>query len=464
MKVVFVGGGAFRVLGIARGALGEKGVLDGGEISLYDLNVPRAEAMARLIAKTPECIRANCKVTWGSSLEKALVGADLVGVILMAGSQRTFRLGDESSFKHGFLGSDNVSPNGAFLAIKGAPILLNVARKMEKLCPKAWLLDFANPVAVHSGMINNHTKIEAFGVCAGFTNHQWDLARIFGKDEQRTDFNVETAGVNHLSFIVRGRVQGQDLFEALNRRLARGVKVPKLQDQWSKAAKINIAGSVLTLDRFYRELGVLIFSTEGDGLAHLRYDEDLARFKKEFKPCTATQLEAHLKAGVEARQQENQAFQAHLTKDLDAAFWRQQEGSGSWFQRQDHDIFVEIMRGRAGVRKVKVATSRLNNGAVEGFTDRTVLEYSQYIENGRIRPAGHYAVPPVVHGLISGLADHQTMLGDALATDDPKLLAQALMAYPIQPYSQAARALYKDLARINRDEIAPKLRRVTEYL
>ncbi|MEI8195088.1 MAG: hypothetical protein WCI73_04185, partial [Phycisphaerae bacterium] len=308
-------------------------------------------------------------------------------------------------------------------------------------------------------------NINSLGVCAGYTNHQWDLARIFGKDEQRTDFDVDVAGVNHLSYIVRGRIKGQgDLFDALDRRLARGVTVPKLQPCWSKAAQKNIAGSVISIDRFYRELGVLIFSTEGDGMLHLRYDEDLAAARKKFKPWTAAGLRAALQAGAEARQKENREFQAHLTKDLDAEFWRREQTAGGWFTRVDHDIFVEIMRGLAGVRRIKIATSRPNNGAVEGFTDRTVLEYSQIIEKGKIRPAGRYTVPAVVHGLTSGLAVHQTMLGDALATDDPKLLAQALMAYPVQPYCQAQRALYKELARINQDEISPKLRRVAEYL
>jgi len=64
MKVTFIGGGAPRHLAVIRGALA-KGIFDGGEINLHDLNVPRAEAMGRMIMKTPEYAKVRCKITWG---------------------------------------------------------------------------------------------------------------------------------------------------------------------------------------------------------------------------------------------------------------------------------------------------------------------------------------------------------------------------------------------------------------
>ncbi|MBM4036542.1 MAG: hypothetical protein FJ291_32800 [Planctomycetes bacterium] len=124
MKVVFVGGGAHRHLGIIRGALARRPVFDGGEIVLYDINRPRAEAMGRMVMKTPEFAEISCKVTWNASLERALDGADAVSVVLMAGSPRSFAFGNLASQKHGFMSSDQLSPNGAFLALKGGPILI----------------------------------------------------------------------------------------------------------------------------------------------------------------------------------------------------------------------------------------------------------------------------------------------------------------------------------------------------
>ena len=187
MKIVIVGAGSYRVLGIMRSTLAVPGVLDGGEINLYDLNTTRSGTMGKLIMKTPEYKRAGCRVTWGTSLEEALQGADAVGVILVANSSMRYMLGETASLRHGFISSDNVSPNGSFAALNIGPVLLNLARKMETHCPDAWLLNFVNPIAVLSAMINNHTKIKALGLCGGFTNHLSDISRIFGIDEPAKD-------------------------------------------------------------------------------------------------------------------------------------------------------------------------------------------------------------------------------------------------------------------------------------
>lgn len=59
-----------------------------------------------------------------------------------------------------------------------------------------------------------------------------------------------------------------------------------------------------------------------------------------------------------------------------------------------------------------------------------MVEYSQYFGPDGIRPAGQYEIPDVVHGLTAAIAAHQTLLGDALAQQDPKLFAHALLSYP----------------------------------
>ncbi len=466
MKVTFVGGGSLRLLGILRGALAEPGVLDGGHVCLVDRDVARARAMAAMLRKTPEHARAGCRVTATAALPAALDGADMVGVILMAGSAESFARGGQACLKHGFVPSDNVSPNGAFLAIKGAAVLRDVARQMARRCPTATLVDFANPVAVLSGMVNNHTPVRALGVCAGYTNHQWDLSRILGRDEQGDGFDVDVAGVNHLSFIVNGTVAGRDLFATLRRRTGPAWQPPKLSPTWPAVLQRSIPAGLRTVVRFLHELGVLIFSTEPDGMMHLHYDEVLADELRGFRPATRPQLAARLRAAAAARAAADSDFRAHLDRDLDAAFWADgwRQPGVAWAERQDRDIFVQLMAGLSGTRRVKIVTSRPNGGAVDGFTDRTVIEYSQTVDRGTIAAAGHYAVPPAVHGVIAALADHQTLLGDALATDDPRLLARALLAYPVQPYSRAARRLYRDLTAINLDQMPPPLRHVTEFL
>lgn len=463
MKAVFVGGGAHRLLGIIRGAMARPGVLTGGEVNLYDLNVPRAEALGRMLMKSPEYRACGCKVTWGTTLEAALEGADAVGVVLFASPQQAYRRSERACRQHGFLASDNVSPCGAMLGVAGGRIIMPLARKMEQLCPNAILLDFANPVAVHAGMVNNHTRIKALGVCQGYTNHFWDLARVLnGKDEEDTGFEVEAAGINHLSMIVRGSYHGQDIFELFRQRVTPDWRAPQLGDWWNETSRANITNSCNRIVQFWRQLGVLIFSTEGDGMAHLMHDEEVAAAKRPL-PSLA-EIDASIQQGAAGRAEADRKFQSWLDQDLDQKFWDEHWRQDLNFKRHDHDIFVRLLTAIAGVEPARVAASRPSYGAVAGLKDRSTCEYSLVVSGKDIRPAGRYEIPDVVNGMLGALAIHQTMLGDAIATEDPRLLAHALLAYPIKTYSAEARSLYRELIQINRDNMAPALAQAGEYL
>lgn len=461
MKAVFVGGGSHRLLGILRSAMAVKGVLDGGELALVDLAPERAEAVGRLLQLTPEYARARPRIVWGSDLDRALEGADYVGVVLLAGSRRALDRGDVVCARHGFLGGDNVSPSGAFLGLKTGPIVLDLARRMERRCPQAWLVDFANPVAVASALVNNHTRIRCLGVCAGQTNHQWDLTRLLGTDEQRV-YDVEVAGVNHLSFILRGAYQGQEIFKLLERRFAGAWRPPRLQARWGVVGRRSIANGLRFLKRIYEELGVLVFSTEWDGMAHLMHEEVMAAARRRPRP-TFAQVEAGLRRMAAQRAVEDAKFRAILGDDLGATFWSD-PARDSAFLRQDEDVFVKTLVGVSGAAPARLVASRPNGGAIEGVAGRTVVEYSMTLSGRDIHPDGCLALPPVVSGLTHALAVHQTMLADAIAADDPRLLARALLAYPVRAYARAARALYRDLFKVHADEIPPRLRAAAEIL
>ena len=451
------------MLGIMRSTLALPGVLDGGEINLYDIDHIRSGTIGRMIQKTPEHKRAGCRVTWGTSLEEALLGADAVGVILQANTHRRNLLSDEVSMHHGFITSDNVSPVGSFAGLNIAPVLLDLARKMEKYCPRAWLLNFVNPISVLSAMINNHTRIRTLGLCGGFTNHLSDISRIFGKDEEAKDLQVETAGTNHLSFIRKGTYNGQDLFEQLDRHLASDWKMCELQDWWSEGAKRGITNSVTQLVRFYRELGVLIFSTEGDGMDHLKYDEAVAAQRASFRSLSFDEMESRIKKSMAQRAGDDLSFQEYLHHELDQNFWDNHWKKDMRLKRMDEDAFVRIFGALAGRKEARLAASRPNHGSVSGLKDRYAIEATYTLFKDDLKPVPAHDVPDVVQGVIAGIAAHHTMLGDAIIADDPKLLAHALLAYPMKAYSKEAKGLYKDLIAIN-DGLSPALRRASDYL
>lgn len=464
MNITFIGGGSYRTVPIVRAAMQEKQIFDNGEIRLVDFNLDRAEAVAKMIKKTPEYKQVHCKITFTDKLEEALPGADIVSVSFPVGSYKTCELSNEASLKRGFFGGDQISLSGAFRSLTGGAILLDIARKMEKHCPNAWLVDFANPVAVYSGLINNHTKIKALGICGGFVNHRWDLNRlIFDKDECRNDFKVVSAGVNHLSFILRGTCKGQDLYELIGKRLAQKDWDP-CQITSYPGAEAHIHYALRILADMYKRFGRIIFSTEWDGMCNLYFEKSMEHFCKNYIPKTPAMIDEAFKKASIARQQHDAQFKTFLDQDLDQAFWDMDLIKNPDFAANPNDVTVIILKALSGVSREWLAASFPNRGAVKGFKDRTVLEYSMFLDKDGITPEPDLEVPDCFHGLVSSLATHQTLLGDAIASKDPRILSQALFAYPIHQNTSESKALCMDLLKIHEKEIAPEFQGAKDYL
>lgn len=464
MKIVFIGGGAHRYLSVARSVMAEPAVMVNGEINIYDLNQERSETMARMMMKTPECRDSGCKVSWGTTLDEALEGADVVCVVLMAGNIKNFRMSQLICNQRGFLGSDQLSPSGAMLAMKGGPILMDIARRMEKLCPNAWLLDFANPVAVLSAAVNNHTAIKCLGVCAGYTNHLWDLPRLLGKDEEASDADIISAGINHMAFIIGGSIYGQEVYPLIEKRAKEGFTKPELSKRWNEFTRWNIMRSVNILIHLYKKYGYIVFSSEGDGLSHLDIEGDYLKNAMEGAKKTEADIDADLKASWESRQKSNDYFKSFLGQDMTDADWDTPRPEMLTMLRDDQNIMVKIIKSLAGVFEMKIATSYPNNSAVPGIADRTVLEYTQRLSKDGIKPEQGLYIPDVFYGLTSALASHQTLLGDAIATEDPRLLFEAFYSYPVKQDTKEQKELWKALLDLNASELAPVFQQTKDYL
>lgn len=171
---------------------------------LLVFKLDRAEAVGRLIKRCPEYEKVNCEVVWTDDLDRAFEGTDLFYLTTAILSEPSDTLALQAAVRHNILYSDNLPINGAFLGARGGGMVMSFARKMEKYCPDAMMLVFANPIASFAAAVSNYTKIKALGICAGFTNHRWDLLRICGRDEYDEGWRVDSAGVNHLAFILRG--------------------------------------------------------------------------------------------------------------------------------------------------------------------------------------------------------------------------------------------------------------------
>ena len=467
MKVAFIGGGSLRLLPILRGVfMQEPNVFRNGEIRLADRKPERAEAVGTLLTKCPEYRNVGCKVCWTDNLDEALDGIDVLYLTMGARKEPSETLSKYAARQYGYFSSDQLSINGAFLSLRLGRFILETARKMEKHCPDAIMLIFPNPVSVYSCLVNTYTKIQALGICGGYSNHRYDLTRLCGRNEFDDGWNVVAAGVNHLSFILRGNYRGEDLYGSLLPRV--------LNPSWNGSAcvetdsheefyKSMLRKSLDNLYALYQKYRTLIFSTEADGMAHI-FSQDALEFQSQYLQVHCAGFDPE-KAQVEESHREQEKFTQfiRMSKTPDKIIWEQCWKQNRLYGTDLTDITIPILKAVAGIEKMRIVASRPNYGTIAGLPDHAAAEYTMDIYKKTIMPLENQYIPSPFHGLIASLSEFQTLQAEAIAKQDPQIFAAALDAYPVHRFQPERKAFFRRMFEIYTD-IDPVMRGAKDLL
>ena len=144
---------------------------------------------------------------------------------------------------------ENGGPGAVFHTARNAPMILDIARDMERLCPDAWLMNFTNPVPRMTLLASRYSKIKTVGLChqigMGYAIVAYTLAEDLGLERAASDewglyglghqahdlLDIKAAGINHFTFMldIRDKRTGEDLYPLFRRRcheLARQLPAP----------------------------------------------------------------------------------------------------------------------------------------------------------------------------------------------------------------------------------------------
>ena len=458
MNITFIGGGSLRLLPVLRGVMqAAPECLDNSELRFYDLNCSRAADVAALVQNAPEFRTVeNCRVQVPQNVRDALSGADVVYVTMGIRREPELSLARYASWEGGFLSTDQLTLSGGFLAVQLGPVVLDIARNMEKYCPRALMLIFANPVAVYSSMVNRFTKIRALGICGGFNNHRWDLSRLCGRDAFDPDWDVVACGVNHLSFIIRGRLRTEDLYSSLLPRV--------LNENWHNIFEDTpglLKSAVDFQYRLYRKFGTLVFSTEIDGIGHLFPEESIEVLKKVIPPENEFDPESAAQKWHKDIADRFKTFHA-AAENKETLDWEQMDQE--LFGAALTDISLPIFKALSGIEKMRIAAADINRGVLPGLPDEAAVEYTMDLFEDKIVPVENQYVPAPFLGVISSLSEFQTLLGEAVFRQDGKVFAAALEAYPVKQFSREKRKTLGRLFEIYRSGLNEKMLEAEKYI
>ena len=245
--------------------------LSGSQIVLMDVAADSLPPMLQLAGHVAKKRDIELTATATTELDSALAEAEIVLTTLSVGGFASMRHDLEIPARFGVRQpvGDSVGPGGISRSLRSIPVMLGIARAMERRCPGALLVNVSNPLTALCRAVTRETSVRAVGLCNELVGLTWMLSLLFDADLRAIDPVV--GGVNHLPLVTALRIGGadgfamlRDLIEEPGPRASEPIwMAPPPATHWRKASDTDkwTKGDVLANNRLkfelFRRFGVL---------------------------------------------------------------------------------------------------------------------------------------------------------------------------------------------------------------
>ncbi len=218
MKIAFIGAGS---LGFTRGLvidmLSYEDISENLTISLIDIDETRLSYAKRAVERIVQVAGTNTKVEAHLDRKKGLKNADIVIVTILAQGVEGFRNEITIPKKYGvdFNVGDSYGTAGTFRSLRTIPIMLDFCRDIEKYAPKAYMLNYTNPMTMLCRAMQRESKVKTVGLCHSVQGLAPGLGRWIGAKAE--EIVGECAGINHQAWLLRFERNGKDAYPELRK-------------------------------------------------------------------------------------------------------------------------------------------------------------------------------------------------------------------------------------------------------
>jgi alpha-galactosidase len=218
-KITFIGAGSF---GFTRNLVRDLltfPLLTDATLCLMDINAERLEFADKSVRKIIELGNYPAKVETTMDRAEALKDADFVIVTILAGGIDVWQHDILIPKKYGIdtnIG-DTRGPSGIFRALRTIPVMLDIARDMERYCPDALMLNYTNPMVLLCRAMQRETSIKLTGLCHSVQGTAEMLAGWIGAPMEEITYTC--AGINHMAWYLEYEWNGKDAYPLIRQAI-----------------------------------------------------------------------------------------------------------------------------------------------------------------------------------------------------------------------------------------------------
>ncbi|HUX86735.1 MAG TPA: alpha-galactosidase [Chloroflexota bacterium] len=405
-KIAFIGAGSFVFTrNLIRDVLTLPRLQD-ATLALVDLDPERLEFARRAAQRLVDDNGVPARVEPTQDRRVALAGADVVVC--------TIRVGAVDVWQHDLLipekfgvtinVGDTRGPSGIFRALRTIPVMLEICRDMEELCPNAFLLNYTNPMAMLCRAIQRETSIRTVGLCHSVQGTSAMLARWIGAPLEEITYTC--AGINHMAWFLEYQWNGKDAYPLIREAITHR---PEVYNEEQVRNEMFLAFDY--------------YVTESSGHA------------SEYNPWFRKRpdlVEKYCTDGTNWNPgHTNFSLKRYLERQDN---WR--ETIDQWFAQpvdlsRGHEYAAAIIEGLQGGAPFAFNGNVPNTGLVTNLPPDSCVEVPVFATREGFRPIYVGALPPQVAALTNLSAEIEEMAVEAALTRNPRLVYQAICHDPL---------------------------------
>lgn len=349
--------------------------------------------------------KANVPIEIYLSLDRreALIDADFVTTQIRVGHLEARAKDEMIPIKHGVIGQETNGPGGLFKGLRTIPVILDICKDIEELCPDAWFINFSNPAGMVTEAVLRHSNIKkTIGLCNVPIGMHMDVSKMLDVDQSR--IHIDFAGLNHMVYGLEVYLDGKIITEEVLDKLTSGAEMTMR----------NIVDLGWERD-FIKALKILPCPY------HRYYYQTKKMFEQEEKDLEEKGTRAQV-----VQELEKALFELYRDEKLSIKPPQLEERGGAYYSDAACNLINSIYNNKHDIQVVNVR----NSGAIASIPDDSAVEISCIITKEGPKPIHVGDLPIPVRGLVQEIKAFERVTVEAAVTGD---YHQALLAMTINP-------------------------------
>ncbi|MET7911557.1 6-phospho-beta-glucosidase [Streptomyces avermitilis] len=430
MKLTILGGGGFRVPLVYGALLGDRAEGRVTRVVLHDLDAGRLTAVARVLAEQAAGDPDAPEVSFTTDLDEALRGADFVFSAIRVGGLEGRADDERVALAEGVLGQETVGAGGIAYGLRTVPVAVDIARRVARLAPDAWVINFTNPAGLVTEAMSRHLGDRVIGICDSPVGLGRRIARVLGADPREAF--IDYVGLNHLGWVRGLRVAGRD---ELPRLLADPGLLGSFEEgklfgpDWLRSLGA-IPNEYLHYYYFNREAVRAYSEAEKTRGAFLR--DQQARFYEEMKRADSSALAAWNRTRAE-----REATYMAENRDAAGAGERDADDLSGGYEK----VALALMRAIARDERTTLILNVRNRGALSVLDSEAVIEVPCLVDANGAHPVAVDPLPDHAMGLVCAVKAVEREVLSAAESGSRTTAVKAFALHPLVDSVNVARRL-----------------------